>query len=122
MFFNYIKRKINVFNPLNEEIKDMRFGLCKQDRKLGKNPYIKIQETMQKKLFSIGEQCLHRANDIRVKHTFFGVFMYCIQAIRSGYIVPKYFTIIRNLWKEICNLDEQSISIKEIMRDFIPMV
>ena len=48
--------------------------------------------------------------------------MYSIQEIRSRHIVHRYFVIIRNLWKEICNLDENSICIKEIMRDFIPMV
>lgn len=29
MFFNYIKRKINVFDPKHEENPDMRFGLSK---------------------------------------------------------------------------------------------
>jgi len=47
--------------------------------------------------------------------------MFCIMQTRSGHIVPKYFTIIRNLLKDICNLDENSGCIKEIMRDFIPM-
>ncbi len=47
--------------------------------------------------------------------------MFCVQQIRSGYIVPKYFVIIRNLFKDICNIDEQSNCIKEIMRDFMPM-
>lgn len=84
--------------------------------------FAKIQEALQRKLLTIGEQCLLRANDVRVKHTFFGIFIFCIQQIRSGSIVPKYFYIIRNLWKEICNIDDHSISIKEIMRDYIPMI
>ena len=29
MFFNYIKRKINVFDPKYEDDQDMRFGLTK---------------------------------------------------------------------------------------------
>jgi hypothetical protein len=122
MFFCYIKRTLPMFNPKNEGSSEMRFGLTESEKRLAKLPFQKVQETMQKKLFTIGEQCLHRANDMKVKHTFFGVFMFCMQQIRSGHIVPRYFTIIRNLWKEICNLDEQSISIKEIMRDFIPMI
>lgn len=79
MYFNFIKRKINMFDPKYEdEALEMRFGLSKQDQRLSKLSFLKVQEIMQKKLLAIGEQCLHRANDIRVKHTFFSVFMYCI--------------------------------------------
>ena len=46
---------------------------------------------MQKLILEIGEQTLKQSNDAKVKHTFFAVFMFCIQKIRSGQIVPKYF-------------------------------
>jgi hypothetical protein len=46
MFFNYIKRKINIFDPKYEDDPDMRFGLSKQDKKLAEVNFTKIQEIM----------------------------------------------------------------------------
>jgi len=60
-------------------------------------------------------------SDVRVKHTFFGVFVFFIQKIRSGFIVPQYFKIVRTLLKDICNSEDYTQSegqIKEVMRDF----
>jgi hypothetical protein len=42
MFFNYIKRKINVFDPKYEDDPDMRFGLSKQDKKLAEVNFTKV--------------------------------------------------------------------------------
>ncbi len=47
--------------------------------------------------------------------------MFCMQNIRSGYIVPKYFQIIRALLKEVMQTDEKNEK-KEVMRDFMPIV
>ena len=88
---------------------------------MAKLPFKDVQDAMLKRLWTIGEETLSRASDIRVKHTFFAVFFFCIMQTRTGMIAPRYFTILRSLLKDICNLDEQSGSIKEIMRDFIPM-
>lgn len=42
MFFNYIKRKINVFDPTYELDTDMRFGLSKQDQRLAQLSFIRV--------------------------------------------------------------------------------
>ena len=86
LFFEYTKRKLAIFDTKFEEKgHDSFFGLTKQDKRLATVlPFSKIQEALQKKLLAIGEQCLQRANDVRVKHTFFGIFIFCIQQIRSG--------------------------------------
>ena len=33
--------------------------------------------------------------------------MFCMQKIRSGFIVPKYFQIIRSLLKDVMQTDEK---------------
>jgi hypothetical protein len=38
-FFNYIRQKLPVFDPVNEEKPYLRFGLSKQDRKLAQLPF-----------------------------------------------------------------------------------
>lgn len=47
--------------------------------------------------------------------------MFCMQKIRSGFIVPKYFQIIRSLLKDVMQTDEKDEK-KEVMRDFMPIV
>jgi hypothetical protein len=42
MFFNYIKEKIEVFDPKNEENPEMRFGLSKQDKKLAEVSFAQV--------------------------------------------------------------------------------
>jgi len=42
MFFNYIKEKIEVFDPKNEDNSEMRFGLSKQDKKLAEVSFAKV--------------------------------------------------------------------------------
>jgi len=44
-----------------------------------------------------------------------------MQKIRSGFIVPKYFQIIRSLLKDVMQTDEKDEK-KEVMRDFMPIV
>jgi uncharacterized protein with HEPN domain len=96
-------------------------GLSPQEQRLIKLPIHQVQKAIQFYLLTIGEQTLRLCGDIRVKHTFFSVFVFLIQKIRSGFIVPQYFKIIRTLLKDICNSEEFTQpdgQIKEIMRDF----
>jgi len=91
-FFEYLKVKTEVFDVKNENENEVpRSCLSKQDKRLAKLPFKDLQEAMQGLILSIGEQTLKHSNDNKVKHTFFSVFMFCMQKIRSGFIVPKYF-------------------------------
>lgn len=121
-FFEYLKVKTEVFDVKNENDDEVpRCCLSNQDKRLAKLPFKDLQEAMQNLLLSIGEQTLKHSNDTKVKHTFFSVFMFCMQKIRSGFIVPKYFQIIRSLLKDVMHADEKDEK-KEVMRDFMPIV
>jgi len=118
-----LKGKTEIFDVKNENVDEVpRCCLSKQDKRLAKLPFKNLQEAMQGLILSIGEQTLKHSNDTKVKHTFFSVFMFCMQKIRSGFIVPKYFQIIRSLLKEVMQQTDEKNEKKEVMRDFMPIV
>ena len=108
LFFYYIKEKIELFDGKTDENKEqlLNVGLSFQEQRLMKIPIHQVQKALQTFLLTIGEQTLRLCGDIRVKHTFFGVFVFFIQKIRSGFIVPQYFKILRTPLKEIMNSEE----------------
>ena len=120
VFLEYLMLKTEVFDLGNENTgKVPRCGLGRQDCRLAKLPFKDLQETMQRLILEIGLQTLKQSNDVKVKHTFFAVFIFCIQKIRSGRIVPKYFHIVRQLLRDSSNPDH---NLKEVMREFTPIV
>ncbi len=64
-----------------------------------------------------------------MKNLFFSVFVFCIKYtskltlnlnpfIGASNIVPYYYAVIRNLFKSLCNLADNS----NFMKEFIPMI
>jgi hypothetical protein len=49
------------------------------DAELAALPRAELQETLVDLALLVGEQALRRPNDIRMKHVFFSVFVFCIK-------------------------------------------
>lgn len=127
IFFGFIVKKMKVFNrSLNEGEKIL--SQDKIDIALSKIPTPDLQDAIQKLALSIGEKALSKKNDLRMKNLFFSVFIFCIKftsksishlnLIEATKIVPYYFTVIRHLFKNLNNLQDNSNFVKE----FIPMI
>ena len=49
------------------------------DKELEALPRAELQETLVDLALFVGEQALRRPNDIRMKHVFFSVFVFCVK-------------------------------------------
>ena len=88
------------------------------DADLAALPRAELQETLVDLALLIGEQALRRPNDIRMKHVFFSVFVFCIKQAKEGELVPDhYYVIIIRLFRDLCTPEHEGL-----VKEFLPMI
>lgn len=88
------------------------------DRDLEALPRAELQETLVELALFVGRQALLRPNDIRMKHVFFSVFVFCVKQAREGQLVPDhYYVIIIALFRDLCSPEHEGL-----VKEFLPMI
>ena len=88
------------------------------DQELAALPRAELQETLVDLALFVGEQALRRPNDIRMKHVFFSVFVFCVKQAREGELVPDhYYVIIIRLFRDLCTPEHEGL-----VKEFLPMI
>ena len=139
IFFNFINSKMRVFNK-SIDSPDALLSNNETDRRLAKIPAPELQYALQILTLSIGQRALARRNDLRMKNLFQAVFVYCIKYtskynsaknafliyfIESSQIVPYYYSVIRDLFKELnmtISTENSAQSGSNSAKEFIPLI
>ena len=89
-----------------------------EDQGLAALPRAEHQETLVELVLFVGRQALLRPTDIRMKHVFFSVFVFCVKQAREGQLVPDhYYVIIIALFRDLCSPEHEGL-----VREFLPMI
>ena len=66
-------------------------------------PKQELQEALVDLILHVGEQALKRPHDIRAKHIFFSVFVFCVKQAKEGALIADhYYVIIIRLFRDLC--------------------
>jgi hypothetical protein len=88
------------------------------DAELAALPKAELQETLVDLALFVGEQALLRPSDIRAKHVFFSVFVFCVKQAKKGALVADhYYVIIIRLFRDLCTAEHDGL-----VKEFLPMI
>eukprot|EP00347_Sterkiella_histriomuscorum_P010775 403374964 len=118
IFYGYINSKMRIFNKAMET--EPILSMNEADQRFAKIATPDLQDALQKLTLAIGSKALSKRNDLRMKNLFFSVFVFCVKCTKSSRIIPYYYSVIRNLFKELnlTTINDNSNFVKE----FIPLM